>query len=282
MYQCLLEQIIYYNSNNSLVEEYLKKIFVYIMDDIDDNYHRQLVYNNNVVILKSMRKGADIFVIWGNHSYKKDLTNWINILESGAVDKYISESLKFYIGDDINKECTNCRTFCDLMKITDNLYLCKQCVADIQFGGKLPIQCDIRCFDIESALPNVMDFWYTINKSSLILFSARKNNIVCYRFIITLSEHLLHGSLTGCNLQPDDGCCKICSCSYYMENINGTVMCKQCYDILTYRDEIIKSVIISKLLSFWNLDDINTDIKADISKLLIDMSLFSYHDRHIS
>lgn len=258
MYQSLLNEILFSHGNTMSRNEFANKIFSFTNNLKYGNCHD----DDHVLILDDNVTGANIFVI---HDESGDilinLDPWFHFLEKRNIQSYLTISDKFYIGHNINKNCYNCRSSHDLYRIDSEVDLCEKCIGDIRMSGTYGIGCQLYFFrDILYDLDTDTDtasckIYYTINTSSLNIFCRLGS---CYfRFIISYSE-----PLSTVNLYATKAMCKLCNTCFLPD-------CIQCYNILHYRNDLLKEFMIPKITLVYYHDNLLIDIKRYIFSLLV-------------
>lgn len=271
MYQYLLNRIIYDHNDDTLADNFYNKIFDYITDTNHITDIRFII-NNKVLIIDDSVSQVYTFLLKASYYRDYGRSRWI--------PKIVHPDLKSFISRASNQEiewgpyimCANCgSTISNLMVIEHYCYLCNFCIEGIQSGGKINTKYDLRFLDFPKH-GNITNFWYTINKSSLKLFCFMNNDH--YRIDISLIDKLTNTSLKCC-YSDTFNVCKICNSKHLVNKclITGLYKCTQCYNIFNYRNVILIKFIIPKLLVFYNVNDVNYDIKFYIAYILLQMTL---------
>lgn len=261
MYENLLEQIIYHHSRTKLAKKFSKHIFKFISYGFDEC--NVLVFNDSRTI--------NIYEISFDEkrfcNEPNKLTSWLKFVENNCFQSITSDCK---VIDDlaIKKEyCSHCKDIFEAIGIEN--HLCRKYIGDIKLTGKLKSKYPTSFYNHYKPRQRHHMLWYIIDTVSLNLWYNLDNNI-CHKYKITFSEILSYSPLTRCYFDiSSDKRCLLCKSQPYGMDDEGMFKCEQCYIILSYRNRLLKQLIISKLLSFHNLCDINSDIKQYISGLLI-------------
>lgn len=251
MYKQLLDQIVSHYNNDILPSDCLGKIFPLSNND------RMLILENHI---------GKIFLIESRPDNMRVLT-WIDIVGRGNLHTFISTSKTKVISNGVHLDllCNNCTVRNNLSDV-GGIYLCKDCMVDIESGGKLETKHGFRFLSC-NPLCSPFKFYYTIGKLSLTLFFFYDNPFNIYRYRISLSN-LTNLPLSSC--YSSIFYCKLCASNSAINQCNiGLFKCVQCYSIMNCRNQILRPILILKLLLFWEVDDINWDIKRYLALLLI-------------
>lgn len=275
MYQDLLKRIIQYHSNSDLSEQLSRQVFRYGSGELYD--YKALVINNFSTV-----NVYTIFFIERVFPNDKDkLRCWLKIIERNKFRKVESKPKKFLlIGasydclccSDAQLECRNSVSFAE-----GRIIVCRNCINNIKISGKLKSNYPTALNGkYDHKIENV---WYTIDNSSLNLWCSLNNDKVCHRYKLTISNKLSESSLKLCYFIFDSHNskrCYLCGIFYYKSELYGIkeiFRCEQCYRILNYRDILLNDLIVSKLLLFYNIPNVNRDIKRHIFTSLISIQI---------
>ena len=271
MYQSLLNDILMSYNNKILYDQFNQKMFNYYNSDEDDyNYEEDIMSFCDKVLVMGNNNYVNVFQIRLESSVTSEqLNNWFDILSTTNIRTFIDTSVKRRIKKNADIECNNCSAYVSLMLINNNIILCQDCIVNVKVCGAFNTKFMLNFVnDKEYQATGQTKYAYTINSNSLNIFYQIESTFC--RFIIAISD-----VISNFKLKPKSSCiynyCQLCFSSYDEKTVNVT--CNQCYDILNYRNSLLKEFIFQKFMLFKNLNAIDYDIIIFISSLLMKMTL---------
>ena len=270
MYQSLLNDIISSYNNKILYDQINKGLFNYTNDDEDDEGRLQ-IFSDKVLVIGNNINGANVFQIRLESSLvSKQLNNWYDILLTNDIRTFIDTSIKCGINKNSILECNNCcRAYVNRISINNSIILCEDCITNIKSCGVFNVKFGLNFVNNkEYQAIGQTKCSYTINTDSLNIF-CQQETIFC-RFIITVSSEISNFTLQSHRTNRYNHC-QMCLLSYDKQVVN--FICDQCYNILNYRNEILKEFNFCKFLLFKNLQIIDNDVILFISSLLMKITL---------
>lgn len=274
MYEELLNQLLYYNSDERLYDKFNKMIYAYKLDI------PVLMINSNSKI-KFFTISIDTFDKSDNFENYRPIRLWMDSLNSDTID----ENFKFLKGPTYDVSMSKFHYCVPYYRTYRTNYTCNECLTQLKIlkygiiDLKSPIILNYHKVRIGF---HKLDFtWYTIDNNSLIIWYNYNNykERIIFEFFEEVSDFPIEMYHEYGYQLTNEFECNICGELYNPHNYKNknndnndqsdeseNVLCNSCREILKQK---FKIQLVPLIMMLNNIEGINQDCRSHIKKFFI-------------